>query len=45
MRPHTMAKLGLTYEEVSRVNPKIIYCGLFGFSQKGPYGSARPMTI
>jgi crotonobetainyl-CoA:carnitine CoA-transferase CaiB-like acyl-CoA transferase len=41
MRPHTMAKLGLTYEEVARVNPRVIYCGLFGFSQKGPYGS-RP---
>jgi crotonobetainyl-CoA:carnitine CoA-transferase CaiB-like acyl-CoA transferase len=41
MRPHTMAKLGLTYDEVSQVNPKIIYCGLFGFSQKGPYGG-RP---
>jgi crotonobetainyl-CoA:carnitine CoA-transferase CaiB-like acyl-CoA transferase len=41
MRPHTMAKLGLTYEEVSKVNPRVIYCGLFGFSQKGPYGS-RP---
>ena len=41
MRPHTMAKLGLTYEEVAAVNPRIVYCGLFGFSQKGPYGS-RP---
>jgi crotonobetainyl-CoA:carnitine CoA-transferase CaiB-like acyl-CoA transferase len=41
MRPHTMAKLGLTYEDVSKVNPKIVYCGLFGFSQNGPYGS-RP---
>lgn len=41
MRPHTMTKLGLTYEEVSKVNPRVIYCGLFGFSQKGPYGG-RP---
>jgi crotonobetainyl-CoA:carnitine CoA-transferase CaiB-like acyl-CoA transferase len=38
MRPHTIAKLGLDYESVAQVNPKIIYCGLFGYSQKGPYG-------
>jgi crotonobetainyl-CoA:carnitine CoA-transferase CaiB-like acyl-CoA transferase len=38
MRPHTMAKLGLSYEEVAATNPRIIYCGLFGYSQKGPYG-------
>jgi crotonobetainyl-CoA:carnitine CoA-transferase CaiB-like acyl-CoA transferase len=41
MRPHTMAKLGLDYEAVSQVNPRVIYCGLFGFGQKGPYGG-RP---
>jgi formyl-CoA transferase len=38
MRPHTMAKLGLGYEDVASVNPRIVYCGLFGYSQKGPYG-------
>jgi formyl-CoA transferase len=41
MRPHTMAKLGLDYESVATVNPRVVYCGLFGFSQKGPYGT-RP---
>ena len=38
MRPHTMAKLGLDYDSVAAVNPRIVYCGLFGYSQKGPYG-------
>ncbi len=38
MRPHTMAKLGLDYETIAKVNPRIVYCGLFGYSQKGPYG-------
>jgi crotonobetainyl-CoA:carnitine CoA-transferase CaiB-like acyl-CoA transferase len=33
-----MAKLGLGYEAVAAVNPRIVYCGLFGYSQKGPYG-------
>lgn len=37
LRPHTMEKLGLTYEEMIKVNPKIIYCGLYGFSKNGPY--------
>jgi crotonobetainyl-CoA:carnitine CoA-transferase CaiB-like acyl-CoA transferase len=41
MRPHTMAKLGLDYAAIAAINPKIVYCGLFGFSQKGPYGG-RP---
>jgi len=37
MRPPAMARLGLTYEEVRRVNPRIIYCGMFGFGQDGRY--------
>jgi crotonobetainyl-CoA:carnitine CoA-transferase CaiB-like acyl-CoA transferase len=41
MRPHTMAKLGIAYEDVQRLNPHIIYCGAFGFGQNGPY-AARP---
>lgn len=37
MRPRTIAKLGLTYEEVRAVNESIIYCATFGFGQDGPY--------
>ena len=36
-----MARLGLSYEAVSAVNPRIVYVGAFGFSQRGPY-AARP---
>lgn len=36
-RPQAMARLGLSYEEVSAVNPGIIYVGLFGFGRGGPY--------
>jgi crotonobetainyl-CoA:carnitine CoA-transferase CaiB-like acyl-CoA transferase len=32
-----MARLGLSYEDVRAINPKIIYCGLFGFGQDGRY--------
>lgn len=37
MRPKPAAKLGLTYEELSAVNPKLIYCACVGFSKNGPY--------
>lgn len=36
-RPQVMARLGLSYETVSKINPRIIYAGLFGYSQNGPY--------
>lgn len=36
-RPGVVSKLGISYEEIKRVNPKIIYCSLSGFGQDGPY--------
>lgn len=39
MRPSAIERLGLTYEDVKAVNPEIIYCGAFGFSQSGPYAN------
>lgn len=41
MRLHTMEKLGLTYEDLKKVNNKLIYCGMYGFSKDGPY-SKKP---
>lgn len=37
-RPQAMQKLGLDYAAISRRNPKIIYCGAYGYSKHGPYG-------
>ncbi len=37
VRPPSMARLGLSYENVRAVNPPIVYCGLFGFGQDGRY--------
>jgi alpha-methylacyl-CoA racemase len=34
-RPGVMKKLGLGYEEVVEVNPKLIYCSISGFGQDG----------
>lgn len=39
MRPFAIKRLGLTYEEVCKVNPSIVYCGAYGFSQAGPYAN------
>ncbi|MCW0234713.1 MAG: CoA transferase [Ferrovibrio sp.] len=41
VRPQAMARLGLSYEDVAAVNPGIIYAGVFGYGQDGPY-AARP---
>jgi crotonobetainyl-CoA:carnitine CoA-transferase CaiB-like acyl-CoA transferase len=39
IRPQAMARLKLGYENVKAVNPKIIYVGCFGYSQRGPYAA------
>ncbi|MCE3270603.1 MAG: CoA transferase [Ramlibacter sp.] len=41
VRPQAMARLGLGYEAISAINPRLVYAGLFGFGQDGPY-AARP---
>jgi crotonobetainyl-CoA:carnitine CoA-transferase CaiB-like acyl-CoA transferase len=35
-RPGVMARLGLSYEKLSELNPKLIYCAISGFGQTGP---------
>ncbi|MGZ8211839.1 MAG: CaiB/BaiF CoA transferase family protein [Burkholderiales bacterium] len=37
VRPPSMARMKLSYDEVRAVNPRIIYCGMFGFGQQGRY--------
>ncbi len=37
VRPAAMARLGLGYEHVKAVNPRIIYVGVYGFGERGPY--------
>lgn len=36
-RPDVMKRLGLGYEEISKINDGIIYCSLTGYGQTGPY--------
>jgi formyl-CoA transferase len=41
VRPQAMARLRLGYDVVSALNPRLIYAGVFGFGQDGPY-AAKP---
>jgi len=37
MRPGTLAKLGLGYADLKKVNPKIVFATLSGYGATGPY--------
>jgi len=41
VRLRAMARLGLSFDELSAINPRLIYTSLVGFDQKGPYAD-RP---
>ena len=37
IRPQAMKRLGITYEGLRAINPRLIYAGLYGYSEAGPY--------
>lgn len=37
IRPQAMRRLGIDYERLQALNPRIIYAGLYGYSEAGPY--------
>lgn len=41
IRPQAMQRLGLDYASLRALNPRLIYCGAYGFSEAGPY-AGRP---
>jgi crotonobetainyl-CoA:carnitine CoA-transferase CaiB-like acyl-CoA transferase len=36
-RPPTRKQLGLDYDELAQLNPKLIHCSISGYGQSGPY--------
>jgi formyl-CoA transferase len=36
-RPPTRTSLGLDYDELAKLNPKLIHCSISGYGQNGPY--------
>lgn len=41
MRPQALERLGLGYEDIRRINPKVVYVSCSGFREDGPY-AGRP---
>ncbi|MGH7118374.1 MAG: CaiB/BaiF CoA transferase family protein [Acetobacteraceae bacterium] len=39
MRPAVKHRLGIAYEDVRAINPRIVYASISGFGQDGPYGA------
>ncbi len=37
MRPGSLARRGLGYEELNEINPRIVFCNISGYGMTGPY--------
>jgi len=44
-RPGALAALGLGYEALSAINPRLIYASFSAFGDTGPIASAPPTTM
>lgn len=41
LRPGVVDRLGLGYEDLSEINPEVVYCSASGYGEEGPYAD-RP---
>ncbi len=39
MRPGSLARLGLGYDDLKSINPRIVFCNISGYGMTGPYQS------
>lgn len=44
-RPGVVKRLGIDYETIRKINPRIIYCSITGFGQDGPYNNLASHDI
>ena len=44
-RPGVLARLGLDYEIMKKINPKLIYCSISGYGQTGPYATKGAFDV
>lgn len=39
LRYQSIQRLGLSYDDIKKINNNIIYCAMYGYSKQGPYGN------
>ena len=44
-RPGVLPRLGLGYDDLKAVNPKLIYCSISGYGQTGPYAKKGAFDV
>ena len=45
MRSRAASKLGLTYDQLNEEHPRLVYCNVRGFGDKGPYAERRGFDL